>query len=109
VQAHRCATGYCAYHPASSGCGVQVCGRGIAGTGEGAGERFILKLPQRWASKASSGRGVGGTGAGSALGERERGRRLLQLGLGRVRYAGREDKGGQRNGRGAQARARMGV
>jgi len=71
---------------------------------------FILKLPQRWASKASSGPGVGGAGAGSGLGERkERGRRLLLLGLGRVRYAGREGKGGRRSGRGGQAQARMGV
>jgi hypothetical protein len=44
---------------------------------------FILKLPQRWASKAS-GPGVGGAGAGSGglggLGERERERETVAEG-----------------------------
>jgi len=63
---------------------------------------FILKLPQRWVSKASSGPGVGSGG----LGERER-ERVAAAGTGTGRCAGRVGKGGQCSGRGAQGQVRM--
>jgi hypothetical protein len=63
---------------------------------------FILKLPQRWASKAS-GPGVAGAGAGGSgglgLGERERGRETVAAagtGTGALRRPGGQRRAAQR-------------
>ena len=44
AQTHGCAKGYRAYDPASRGCGVQVCWRGVAGAGEGEGEGVYFEV-----------------------------------------------------------------
>jgi len=73
---------------------------------------FILKLPQRWASKASSGPGVDGVGAGSGLGERERDRETVTAagtGTGALRRLGGQRRAAQRErGAGADGGVRSG-